>query len=318
MSRTIQFGWLLAPGSNFPLTRTGGMSRAQFPQELESQLAEISAPFDSAWVMDHLQWEESDVIEGWTALSYLMGRFSHLHFGNMVLNQSFRNPALIAKMAATLQYLGRNRLYLGGGAGWNQAEYPAYGYPFPPAGVRVNQLDEAITIIRALWSGSPASFSGQHFRIQDAWCEPKPDLDPPIMIGGKKPKMLHLIARQADWWNVNWVGLEECRRLVQQMDQVCAEVGRDPTTLRRTWLGWAACASTAEEAQAIGGDYRGIFGSPSEVISQLEEFIALGFDYFMLASPQFPDITSIQLLKREVIPVLQLRHPQSSTPSSTG
>jgi alkanesulfonate monooxygenase SsuD/methylene tetrahydromethanopterin reductase-like flavin-dependent oxidoreductase (luciferase family) len=271
-------------------------------------IAQITIPFDSAWVIDHLQFDDTDVLEGWTTLTYLMGHAPHLHFGNMVLSQSFRNPALLAKMAATAQYLSGNRLYLGIGAGWKEDEYHAYGYAYPSPGVRVDQLDEAITIIRTLWTVTPATFTGQHYRIRNAFCTPKPDRAPPIMIGGKKPRMLRLIARQADWWNVDWADLDECRHLVQEMEHACREVGREPATLRRTWFGWAVCAPTTEEAQAIAGGYGGIVGTPTQVIEQLEAYIALGFDYFMLTSPQFPDPTSIELLKREVIPVLQAKY----------
>ncbi|HXH13348.1 MAG TPA: LLM class flavin-dependent oxidoreductase [Alphaproteobacteria bacterium] len=308
MPQHLQFGWGLPPGSNFPILRIPALSRADFLTELDHQVAQITAPFDSAWVIDHLQFDDADLLEGWTTLSYFMGHAPHLHFGNLVLSQSFRNPALLAKMAATVQYLSGNRLYLGIGTGWKEDEYHAYGYPYPAPGTRVDQLDEAITIIRRLWTSAPASFTGQHYRIQQAWCEPRPVPAPPIMIGGKKPRMLRLIARQADWWNVDWAGLEECRQLVAEMERACAEVGRDPASLRRTWFGWAVCAPTSAEAEAIAGDYGGIVGTPPQVIAQIEAYIALGFDYFMLVSPQFPDPTSIELFKGEVIPVLQAKY----------
>jgi alkanesulfonate monooxygenase SsuD/methylene tetrahydromethanopterin reductase-like flavin-dependent oxidoreductase (luciferase family) len=288
------------------------MKRARFLEELAHHMQRITAPFDSAWVIDHLQFGTTDVLEGWTTLSYLMGQYPHLHFGNMVLSQSFRNPALLAKMAASLQYLSGNRLHLGIGSGWKEDEYHAYGYPFPSPGIRVSQLDAAITIIRALWKHSPASFTGQHYQISDAWCEPKPERAPPIMIGGKKPRMLRLIARQADWWNIDWATAEECRELVQQIERACAEVGRDPSTLRRTWFGWAVCAPTSQEARAIAGDHAGLIGTPAEVIEQLEPYIDLGFDYFMLMSPQFPDPQSVDLFKREVIPSLQARYTRDA------
>src|SRR5688572_11757203 len=101
MSRQLQFGWAIAPGYNFPALRSAPLPPAAFLVELSRQLAQITAPFDSAWVIDHLQFDNADVLEGWTTLSYLMGQAPHLRFGNMVLSQSFRNPALLAKMAAT-------------------------------------------------------------------------------------------------------------------------------------------------------------------------------------------------------------------------
>lgn len=317
MSQHLQFGWGIAPGYNFPILRIPPLSPAAFLVELYRQLAQITAPFDSAWVIDHLQFDNADVLEGWTTLSYLISQAPHLHFGNMVLSQSFRNPALLAKMAATVQYLSGNRLYLGIGAGWKEDEYHAYGYDYPSPGVRVDQLNEAITIIRTLWSNAPASFRGKYYHIDNAWCTPKPEQAPPIMIGGKKPRMLRLIARQADWWNVDWASPDECRQLVEEMEQACREVGRDPTTLRRTWFGWAVCARTTQEARVIAGDNDGMIGTPTEVIEQLEAYIGLGFDYFMLVSPQFPDPMSIELLKSEVIPVLQAKYNGNSPENTT-
>ncbi|MEO7911233.1 MAG: hypothetical protein ABIV47_16435 [Roseiflexaceae bacterium] len=91
-------------------------------------------------------------------------------------------------------------------------------------------------------------------------------------------------------------------------DNLCAEIGHDQATLRRTWFGWAVCATTSKEAQAIAVDYGGFVGTPAEVTAQFEPYIAVGFDHFMLISPQFPDPTSIELFKREVIPVLQAKY----------
>ena len=298
----IQFGWGVPPGANF---LRPPRPHPTFLHELAQHMASLEAAFDSAWVIDHLQFDTTDVLEGWTTLSYLMGQYPKLHFGNMVLSQSFRNPALLAKMAASLQYLSGNRLYLGIGAGWKEDEYQAYGYDFPPPGQRVDQLDEALRIIRALWTEAPATFNGQHYRISRAWCEPKPETIPPIMIGGKRPRMLRLIARHADWWNVDWASANECQDLVQQMERACVEVGRDPRTLRRTWFGWTVCAATFEEARVIAGENTGLIGTPAEVVAQLREYIDLGFDYFVCMSPRFPDPTTLHLFASEVMPALQ-------------
>jgi alkanesulfonate monooxygenase SsuD/methylene tetrahydromethanopterin reductase-like flavin-dependent oxidoreductase (luciferase family) len=313
----LQFGWGIPPGITFPLVQTPALSRAEFLQELDNHIALLSPEFESAWLIDHLQFDDADLLEAWSTISYLMGRAPQLHFGNMVLAQSFRNPALLAKMAATLQYLSQDRLYLGIGTGWKQDEYQAYGFEFPPAGARVEQLDEAISIIRMLWSTSPATFHGQHYRIENAYCQPQNERKPAIMIGGKKPRMLRLIARQADWWNIDWSDIQECRELVQSMEEACAEVGRDPRTLRRTWFGWTVCAPTSAEAHATAHGNTGLIGTPSEVLAQIEAYIALGIDYFMLASPKFPDTTTIKLLKRDVIPVLKAKYNNDTPPHYT-
>lgn len=107
-------------------------------------------------------------------------------------------------MAATLQYMSGGRFMLGIVAGWKEDEYKAYGYDFPAAAVRVEELEETLQIIKALWRDGQATVEGKHYRVIDAWCEPKPDPVPTIMIGGSKRRMLRLIARHADWWNVSW------------------------------------------------------------------------------------------------------------------
>lgn len=302
MSPRLQFGWGVPPGANF---LSLPLPHPTFLRELSRHMASVEAGFDSAWVIDHLQFDTTDVLEGWSTLAYLMGQYPTLHFGNMVLSQSFRNPALLAKMAASLQYLSGNRLYLGIGAGWKEDEYQAYGYEFPPPNIRVEQLGEALQIIRALWTDGPATFEGRHYRIASAWCQPRPEVAPPIMVGGKRPRMLRLIARHADWWNVDWATLDECRSLVQEMERACVEVARDPATLRRTWFGWAVCAASSEEARAIAGNNSGLIGTPGEVVGQIREYIELGFDYFVCASPRFPDPTTLRLFATEVIPVLR-------------
>src|SRR5690606_31724147 len=115
-------------------------------------------------------------------------------WGHTVLCQSFRNPALVAKMGATCQFLSGGRFTLGMGAGWHEPEYLAYGYEFPRAGIRVEQLDEALQIIKKLWTQELTTFEGQHHSVKDAYCEPKPDPKPVVMIGAFEPKMLRLVA----------------------------------------------------------------------------------------------------------------------------
>src|SRR5207245_9453731 len=118
-----------------------------------------------------------------------------------------------AKMVATAQALSGGRAILGIGAGWNKEEYLAYGWPFPPTPVRIAQLEEAIELIRRMWTDAPASYQGAHYRIANAHCEPRPDPIPPIMVGGHGEKyLLRAVARHADWWNY---GRSEERRVGQ-------------------------------------------------------------------------------------------------------
>jgi alkanesulfonate monooxygenase SsuD/methylene tetrahydromethanopterin reductase-like flavin-dependent oxidoreductase (luciferase family) len=301
----IQFGLLLPAG---PRTES---ARATFLADSRRALDLVGDSFDSAWFIDHFQMANNhDVLECWTTLSYLAALYPALRFGPAVLGQSYRNPALTAKMAATLQYLSGGRLIFGIGAGWKEDEYLAYGYDFPPPGVRVDQLDEALRIIKALWTEERATFHGRYYHVDQAGCEPKPSPLPTVMIGGEKPRMLRLVARHADWWNVSWTGPADYRDLVAELERACAEVGRDPATLRRTWFGGCACAPTEERAAALGGGRitttSGFLGTPEQVVEQMQSLVDLGIDYFIIGCGGFPDLTTLELVTEQVLPALNV------------
>lgn len=302
----IQFGFTM-PADQLDKTR-----RASYAADLDRALQLVAGHFSSAWVIDHLQFGDADVLEGFTTLSYMAARHPQLLFGHTVLCQSFRNPALLAKMGATLQFLSGGRFILGLGAGWHAEEYRAYGYEFPPAGVRVAQLEEAVQIVRALWTKPQASFAGQHYRIADACCEPRPEPVPPIMVGAFGPKMLRLTARYADLWNVSSIGVGRYQQLAAEFERACAEVGRDPATVRRSWGGGCVCAPTEAQARRVGGaryttddDDFSFVGTPAQLAEQMRAFAALGVDAFMLDCGGFPDLTTLELLVAEVLPALR-------------
>lgn len=297
----IQFGLAL------PSPRPG-MSRETYMTAIEKGLALVTGHFDSGWFIDHTQFGANPLLEGWTMLTYMAARHPQLDFGHTVLCQSFRNPALLAKMAATFQFLSSGSFILGIGAGWKEDEYRAYGYDFPSAGTRVEELEETLQIVKALWRDEQATVRGKHYQVIEACCEPKPDPIPPIMIGGAKPRMLRLIARHADWWNVSWTGIEKFRQKVKECEQACAEVGRDPATLRRTWFGGSLCAPTEEKLADLNvnnmSSANAFVGTPEQVIDQMRPFIDLGVDYFMLGWGGFPDLTNVEMLVHRVLPAL--------------
>jgi alkanesulfonate monooxygenase SsuD/methylene tetrahydromethanopterin reductase-like flavin-dependent oxidoreductase (luciferase family) len=303
---TIQFGFVL------PSEGRDKQNRPTLVEDLNNALALITGHFDSAWMVDHLQYGDIGVLEGFTALTYLSALHPHLKFGNAVLCQSFRNPALLAKMTATLQFMSGGRFILGLGAGWHEEEYKSYGYEFPSDLVRVEQLEEAIQIIQKMWHEETATFEGHYYRVIEARCEPRPFPIPPIMVGAFKPKMLRLTAKYADWWNVSSTSLVRYRPMVEQLEQSCIELGRDPSTIRKTWIGGCACASTQEEAAALAGDRWsaddeedfGFVGTPEQLIEQMHPFIELGVDYFMFDCGGFPKLTALEMLIHEVLPLL--------------
>lgn len=298
----IQFGWTM------PINSREVIPQGTLVSDLQKGLALVNEHFDSAWAVDHLQYEDTPLMEGWTALTYMAALQPKLKFGHAVLCQSFRNPALLAKMAATFQYMSGGRFILGIGAGWKEDEYRAYNFPFPPAGTRVEELDETLQIIKALWKDKKATFQGKHYQVVDAWCEPKPDPLPIIMVGGSKPRMLRLVARHADWWNVSWTRIEDYRAQVEECERACIKEQRDPATLRRTWFGGCLCAPTENDVKALNknGMSAGpaFVGTPAQIIDQMRPFIDLGVDYFMLSSGGFPELTTLEMLVSEVLPAL--------------
>lgn len=303
----IQFGFCMPGGAR------SRDQRATFITDLNRALHLVAGHFDSAWSVDHLQFGDNDLLEGFTALTYMAALHPQIKFGHAVLCQSFRNPALLAKMGATLQFMSGGRFILGVGAGWHEEEYTAYGYSFPPNRVRVEQLGEALSIIKAMWTGEKATFEGKHYRVVEARCEPRPDPAPTIMVGAFGPKMLRLAAEYADWWNVSSKGVDSYRHLAEEFERACAELGRNPSTVRRSWIGGCSCAPTQEEAKAFAGDLYsaedasqdfGFVGTPKQLVEQMRPFIALGVDYFMLDCGGFPKLTTLECLVNEVLPAL--------------
>lgn len=302
----IQFGWTM------PIGMPEKSQRGQHLETLNKGLNMIKGRFDSAWFVDHLQFDDRDVLEGFTALTYMAALHPELQFGHAVLCQSFRNPALVAKMAATFQYLSGGRFILGLGAGWKEDEYLAYGYDFPDAGTRVDQLEEYIHVIKTLWREEKATFEGEHYTVKDAWFEPKPDTLPPIMIGAMKPRMIGLTALHADWWNVSWTAIDDYKGMVAEYESACAKLGRDPRSQRRTWFGGCACAPDEQALADLMGDRKfpdgGIRGTTEQVIDQLSAFIDQGVDYFMLGSFGVPNFITLETLLGEVIPAIDARY----------
>jgi len=296
----VQFGVVV------PTESLNKLRRQHYIADVSHLLNHAKGHFTSAWVVDHLQFDDSDVLEAWTTLSYLSAQYPEFQWGHTVLCQSFRNPALVAKMGATLQFLSGGRFTLGIGAGWHESEYLAYGYEFPRAGIRVKQLDEALHVIKQMWTQDLASVEGQHHRIKDAYCEPKPDPVPPIMIGAFKAKMLRLVAKHADWWNVSSTSISDYRKYLGNLERACEDIGRDPKTIRRSWCGGCACAPTPEEVKHIAGDRldpgEDLMGTPQQLIEQIQAFVELGVDYFMLDCVDFPELTTATTLVNEVLP----------------
>jgi F420-dependent oxidoreductase-like protein len=198
--------------------------------------AEELPDLDAGWLFDHFMPILTDrtdgpCFEGWTALSYLAGRTERLRLGLMVTGNTYRHPAVLANMAATLDVASGGRLELGLGAGWFEEEHRVYGLPFPPVQDRLRALDEACEVIDSLLTQTTTTFDGNYYRLQDAYCEPKPVQAPrpPLVIGGGGERFtLRTAARWADQWNFPGRDPDELRQKHDVLRRHCADIGRDP------------------------------------------------------------------------------------------
>jgi alkanesulfonate monooxygenase SsuD/methylene tetrahydromethanopterin reductase-like flavin-dependent oxidoreductase (luciferase family) len=173
-------------------------------------------------------------------------------------------------------------------------------------------LEETLQIVKAMWSEERVTFEGRHYSVREAWCEPKPEPLPPILVGAFRPKMLRLTAKYADWWDVSSTGPRSYRALAEEFERACKEVGRDPRTVKRSWSGGCVCAHSRKEAEAIAGDIYsseseedfGFVGTPEQVIAQMRIFVELGVDYFMVDCGGFPGLATLEMLISKVVPAL--------------
>ena len=177
-----------------------------------------------------------DTLEAWTTLAAMATVVKRARVGCLVTGVTYRNPAVLAKMAVTVDHISGGRLEFGLGAAWHEAEHRGYGIPFPSAGERIAILDEALRVIKALWTEDTASFDGQHFRLEDAICNPKPvqKPHPPIVVAGQgAKKSLRVVATHADEWNGTGIEPAEWSRISHVLTGHCDAIGRDPAAIRR-------------------------------------------------------------------------------------
>jgi alkanesulfonate monooxygenase SsuD/methylene tetrahydromethanopterin reductase-like flavin-dependent oxidoreductase (luciferase family) len=271
-----------------------------------------AGPFESLWFPDHLQYGDHKVAEGWTLLAYALARYPDKLCGHEVLCNSFRNPAHLAKMVATAQALSGGRMILGIGAGWNEEEYRAYGWPFPSARVRIAQLAEAIQLIRAMWTEAPANYRGEHYQLVNAYCEPRPDPIPPIMVGGSGEKyLLRVVAQHADWWNYNFRGREDYAHKQEVLKHHCRDVGRDYAEIKQIVRVGILIAETEREVERLKAqphvrpvEEGDLVGTPAQVIETLRGAIAQGADRLTVHFADSPRPEGTYLFAAAVLPHL--------------
>lgn len=255
--------------------------------------ASETAGFDSFWVSDHLfggaGFPDRDCLEAWTLLAALSRDTGTIRLGCLVTAAQYRNPALLAKIVASVDQLSGGRVDFGVGAGWKANEYAAYGYEFADPGTRVTQMIEAIEICRKLWTEERATYRGKHYRIEDAVCAPKPVQrpNPPIWVGGKGPRVIRTAARLADGFDIGRRGADgapltadEMRALIAEVNAACAAVGRTRPLLLSHW---SPTELDADEA------------SIRALRDRIDAYASAGLDAFIL---QFPKERAVDMVRR--------------------
>jgi len=285
-----------------------------------ARLAE-DAGFDSVWLPDMLRYRFGEGVgplacwETWSLVAGLAASTRRLEIGTLVLVGAYRNPALLAEMAETVDEISGGRLILGIGAGVNQDEHEAYGFTWEH---RFDRLEETLTIIRGLFRDGHVDFEGQHVRARD--CElglrgPRP-AGPPILIGGEGPRMRRLAARFADLWNVGFFGVpsdvDKVATLRGEVDDACAEVGRDATTLERTAAVMVHLSGPPEMVGPYDWSAGALQGSAEELALSLRAFAAAGIRHLQVGL-----IPSTRASVESFVPVLDslVRDADDGTPT---
>lgn len=284
--------------------------------------------WDALWVSDHIflggDAVDRNCYEAWTLLAALAPVTNTLRLGTLVTCNSYRHPALLAKMAAGIDDMTGGRLDFGIGAGWKQDEYQAYGYDFPGIGTRQAQMSEAIDLSRLLWTEPYADFEGRHYTLDRAVCAPKPVQSPlPVWVGGHGDNLLRIVAEKADGWNMVFGRtLDELRDRHAVLDRHCGELGRDPASIDRSVFLFTALADDDAELEALTADQidrlgpmaerfigagrsAGLVGAADEVAASLRDHLATGFGGLHLLFPRGHTVELIERYSAEVLPLLE-------------
>ncbi|MFQ5837244.1 MAG: LLM class F420-dependent oxidoreductase [Thermoplasmata archaeon] len=327
--RDITFGAMIPQGWIYDLPPEAS-PEDMYDLIVETAKAMERLDFTSGWFYDHFHPVPTPgtfpVFECWTMTTAIAAVTSKLRIGQMVTCNSYRNPALLAKMAACVDVLSRGRLEFGLGAGWYEHEYDGYGYEYPSAADRIRMMDEAIQVMRMLWEEERVDFHGRFYQLKGAYCSPKPVQKPrpPVTIGGGGEKLtLRSTAKWAD--RSNFFGEpEEFARKSRILDEHCRTVGRNPDEIERSYNEVVVIAEDSskamgraeEHAKRLGQDLetyraRNLIGDPEEVAQFLNRYLDVGVTYFVVYFPGAHEIDPLELFAREVIPRVREKASES-------
>jgi len=279
--------------------------------------------FDSFWVMDHFHQLQNmgvpgePMLEGWTTISSLIGVTNKIKLGTLVSGIMYRHPSILAKIGATVDVLSNGRLFMGIGAGWYEEEALAYGIAstFPPVRERLDRLEEAIQIIRKMWTDEPnTTFAGKYYQIKNAYCNPRPIQrpSPPILVGGEGEKRtLEIVAKYADACNL-FGSSETVKRKLDVLKEHCRKVSRDYDSILKTKLGGVLIEKSDEEAkkktnkilkgmseQQINEFF--VYGTVHTVQAQVEKLEEAGIEYFIVNLDPSDQYDQLELFSESII-----------------
>jgi len=279
--------------------------------------------FESLWVSDHFFLTKENLgtncLECYTALTALARDTSTLRLGAMVASQSYRNPGLLANIAASLDHISGGRLYFGIGAGWKVVEYDAYGYPFPKPMARIRQLEETIEIAKAMWTQEKATYKGRYYSVEDALCYPHPvqKPHPPVWVGGTGYQTLKVSAKHADAINFAWSQPPEFfEEKLGVLRKHCERYGTDYDAIRKSAGLMITMEDTLEDLEVELDDqeakkdtpYRrylsrqppNVVDTPEGVAERMGGYVGLGFDHFILRFNYGQEIEKMRLFAEKV------------------
>ena len=340
----VRFGFCVPvfanPGSAF--FRTPGWTALDPTKAVDSAVEAERLGYDSVWVADHLMHGFDDaILEGWTTLSVIAGRTSHIKLGTIHLAQPFRAPAIAAKMAATLDALSGGRLIFFYDCGWQESEVRAYGLDWPSEDERIARMEDGLELIDALWAANtPIDFRGRYFSTEGAMCRPGPlqQPRPPIWLGeARHAAWLDAIVRHADGWNSTPASPDRLRAKLEALRAACERAGKNIADLELSLEIQVLLAPTDAEVKQVAraiaalppskrGEARAdivaalaaaddqpleetiddwLVGTPDQVIEQINTYKGLGISHFMLWFVDFPSLAGMQLFSERVMPALR-------------
>ena len=282
-----------------------------WPQVLALARQVDLAGWHAIYVCDHFmphdaagRASDGPMLECWTVLAALAAQTAAVRLGSLVLGNTYRHPAVVANMAATLDQVSQGRLVLGIGAGWQPNEHAAYGIALPSAPDRTAALDEACAVIRSLLHQRSA-FDGAVYRLRDAPCDPKPRSGLPLLVGGAGQGILRVAARHADVWHT-WAGPEQFAGKNAVLDALCRDIGRPPGDVARACGGIVTVRAGHGSTRAA--DDSDVRGTPRAVLSRLLSFREAGASEFIVRDdarvPAGQALTQIDTLTSTVLPEL--------------